>query len=282
MPLLGAHIPTKGDPASALNAARQLGCDIVQIFVKPPIQWMAAPITDATIMAFKNAQLQTKVKMVIAHASYLVNLASTRPDVLIQSRKAVLDEMQRCHLLGIPYLVVHTGAHLGIGEKRGIQRLRESLHWLFDRLPLIHPVSLLLENTAGQGTCLGYTLEQLAEIVEGLPPEKVAICLDTCHLFVAGYELRTSESVDELARLIDGTVGWSRVKLLHANDSLHPLGSRVDRHWHIGKGHIGLEGFRHLLSHPKFSELPVVIETPEPELHHAENLQQLRMLLESP
>jgi deoxyribonuclease-4 len=281
MPLLGAHMATKGDPSSALNAARQLGCEIVQIFVKPPIQWTAAPITDTTIMAFKNAQLQTRMEMVIAHAGYLVNLASARPEVLIQSRKAILDEMQRCHLLGIPYLVMHTGAHLGIGEKRGIQRLRESLHWLFDRLPLIHPVSLLLENTAGQGTCLGYTLEQLAETVEGLPTERVAICLDTCHLFVAGYELRTEEGVKELARLIETTVGWDRVKLLHANDSLHPLGSRVDQHWHIGKGHIGLEGFHRLLSHPKLSQLPIVIETPEPELHHAENLQQLRMLLEA-
>ncbi|MFN3420902.1 MAG: deoxyribonuclease IV [Armatimonadota bacterium] len=281
MPLLGAHIPTKGDPPSALEVAHRLGCDIAQIFVKPPIQWMAAPITDATIVAFRNAQHQAKMKMVIAHAGYLVNLASTRPDVLIQSRKAILDEMQRCHLLGIPYLVMHTGAHLGIGEKRGVQRLRESLHWLLDKLPLIHPVSLLLENTAGQGTCLGYTLEQLAEIVEGLPKEKVGICLDTCHLFVAGYELRTNESVKELARLIETTVGWERVKLLHANDSLHPLGSRIDRHWHIGKGHIGLEGFRQLLSHSKFSQLPIVIETPEPELYHAENLNQLRTILEA-
>ncbi len=281
MPLLGAHMPTKGEPASALDAAYRLGCEVVQIFVKPPIQWTAAPITDATIMAFSTAQHRANVKMVVAHAGYLVNLASARPDVLLQSRKAILDEMQRCHLLGIPYLVMHTGAHLGIGEKRGIQRLRESLHWLFDKLPLIHPVTLLLENTAGQGTCLGYTLEQLAEIVEGLPRERVGVCLDTCHLFVAGYELRTSESVNELAKLIETTVGWERVKLLHANDSLHPLGSRIDRHWHIGKGYIGLEGFRHLLSHPRFSQLPVVIETPEPELHHAENLRQLRILLEA-
>lgn len=281
MPLLGAHMPTRGEPASALDAAHNLGCEVVQIFVKPPIQWIGTPLTDAAIIAFSNAQHRTNVRMVFAHAGYLVNLASARPDVLLQSRKAILDEMQRCHLLGIPYLVMHTGAHLGIGEKRGIQRLRESLHWLFDRLPLIHPVTLLLENTAGQGTCLGYTLEQLAEIVEGLPPERVGICLDTCHLFVAGYELRTSESVDELAKSIESTVGWERVKLLHANDSLHPLGSRIDRHWHIGKGHIGLEGFRYLLSHPRFSQLPVVIETPEPELHHAENLNQLRMLLEA-
>lgn len=279
MPLLGAHIPTKGDPPSALEVAYRLGCDIVQIFVKPPIQWMAAPITDATILTFKNAQHRTGIKMIVAHAGYLLNLASTRPDVLIQSRKAVLDEMQRCHLLGIPYLVVHAGAHLGIGEKRGIQRLRESLHWLSDKLPVFYPVSLLLENTAGQGTYLGYTLEQLAEIVEGLPADKVGVCLDTCHLFVVGYDFRTKESADELAKLIGTTIGWERVKLLHANDSLHPLGSRIDRHWHIGKGHIGLEGFQQLLSHPKFSQLPIVIETPEPELHHAENLNRLRMIL---
>jgi deoxyribonuclease-4 len=211
-----------------------------------------------------------------------VNLASPRPDVLLQSRKSLLEEMQRCHLLGIPFLVVHAGAHLGIGERKGIQRMRESLHWLFDRLPsLPFPVTLLIENTAGQGTCLGYTLEQLAEIVEGLPKERVGVCLDTCHLFVAGYEIRTPKSVDELAKLIEGTVGWDRFKLLHANDSLQPLGSRIDRHWHIGKGQIGLEGFRALLSHPKFAQLPIVIETPGTEVQHLENLQRLRELLEA-
>lgn len=282
MPLLGAHLPTKGEIASALDAAQRIGCDVVQLFVKPPIQWAASPLSDAAIATFATARERTGIKLLIAHAGYLVNLASPRPDVLLQSRKSLLDEMQRCHLLGIPFLVVHAGAHLGIGERKGIQRMRESLHWLFDRLPsLPFPVTLLIENTAGQGTCLGYTLEQLAEIVEGLPKERVGVCLDTCHLFVAGYEIRTPESVDELARTIEGTVGWDRFKLLHANDSLHPLGSRIDRHWHIGKGQIGLEGFRTLLSHPKFAQLPIVIETPGTEVQHLENLQRLRELLEA-
>jgi len=282
MPLLGAHLPTKGEIASALDAAQRIGCDVVQLFVKPPIQWAASPLSDATIATFATARERTGIKLLIAHAGYLVNLASPRPDVLLQSRKSLLEEMQRCHLLGIPFLVVHAGAHLGIGERKGIQRMRESLHWLFDRLPsLPFPVTLLIENTAGQGTCLGYTLEQLAEIVEGLPKERVGVCLDTCHLFVAGYEIRTPESVDELARTIEGTIGWDRFKLLHANDSLHPLGSRIDRHWHIGKGQIGLEGFRTLLSHPKFAQLPIVIETPGTEVQHLENLQRLRELLEA-
>ncbi len=282
MPLLGAHLPTKGEIASALDAAQRIGCEVIQLFVKPPIQWVASPLSDATIATFVTARERTGVKLVVAHAGYLVNLASPRPDVLLQSRKSLLDEIQRCHLLGIPFLVVHAGAHLGIGEKRGVQRMRESLHWLFDRLPsLPFPVSLLIENTAGQGTCLGYTLEQMAEIVEGLPKEKVGVCLDTCHLFVAGYEIRSPESVDELAKLIDTTVGWDRFKLLHANDSLHPIGSRIDRHWHIGKGQIGLEGFCSLLSHPKFAQLPIVIETPGTEVQHSENLQRLRELLEA-
>ncbi len=282
MTLIGAHIPTRGDLVSALDAAQRLGCDVVQLFVKSPIQWAASILSEATVTNFKSSKQRSEVKLVVAHASYLVNLASPRPDVLLQSRKALLDEIQRCHLLDIPFLVVHVGSHLGVGEKRGIQRMKESLHWLFDRLPpSISPFTLLLENTAGQGACLGYTLEQMAEIIEGLKPETLGVCLDTCHLFVAGYELRTSESVNELAKLIEATVGWERVKLLHANDSLHPLGSRIDRHWHIGKGHIGLEGFRRLLSHLKFSQLPVVIETPEPKLHHAENLNQLRKILEA-
>lgn len=279
MPLIGAHLPTKGDLVASLDAAKRLGCEIVQLFVKPPLQWSLSPLTDATVINFTNSRQKANI-MVVAHAGYLINLASPRPEVLLQSRRSLLGEMQQCHLLGIKYLVVHAGAHLGIGERRGIKRMQESLHWLFDRLPnLTFPVTLLIENTAGQGTCLGYTLEQLAEIIEELPSDKVGICLDTCHLFAAGYELRTRESVNELAKLVENTVGWERVKLLHANDSLHPLNSRVDRHWHIGKGQIGIEGFRQLLSHPKFSQLPIVIETPDPESHHAENLRQLKVLL---
>lgn len=279
MPLIGAHLPTKGELVAALDAAQRLGCEVIQLFIKPPIQWAVSPLSDASIIKFRDAKQRTNLALVIAHSGYLINLASPRPDVLLQSRKSLLDEMQRCHLLGINYLVVHAGAHLGFGERRGIRRMKESLHWLFDRLPnLSFPVTLLIENTAGQGTCLGYSLEQLAEIVEGLPPEKVGVCLDTCHLFVAGYELRTKESINELARQVEMLLGWEMVKLIHANDSLHPLGERIDQHWHIGKGHIGLEGFRCFFSHPKFSQLPVVIETPEPELHHAENLRQLRML----
>lgn len=279
MPLIGAHLPTKGELVSALDAAQRLGCDVVQLFVKPPIQWAASPLTDAIIVNFTNERRKANL-MVIAHSGYLINLASPKPDVLLQSRKSLLDEMHRCHLLGITYLVVHAGSHLGFGEKRGIRRMRESLHWLFDRLPdLPFPVTLLIENTAGQGACLGYNLEQLAEIVEGLPSEKVGICLDTCHLFTAGYELRTKESVEHLAHQVEGILGWERVKLLHVNDSLYPLGSRVDRHWHIGEGQIGLEGFRNLLNHPKFSQLPIVIETPDAETRHSENLQRLRSII---
>lgn len=281
MPLLGAHMPIKkGDPSTALEAGAAIGCEVVQLFVKSPMQWFAPPFSDAVIGNFVAMRERASIALVAAHAAYLINLASPRPDVLLQSRKAILEEMQRCHLLGIRYLVVHTGAHLGFGERRGLQRLRESLHWLFDRLPpLPFPVTLLLENTGGQGTCLGYSLEQLASVVEGFPKEQVAVCLDTCHLFVAGYEMRTPESVDQLAKSIDATMGWDRVKLLHANDSLYPLGSRIDRHWHIGEGEIGWEGFRCLLSHPLFAALPIVIETPDAEQCHAENLRRLRSLL---
>ncbi len=279
MPLIGAHLPTKGDLVSALDAAQRLGCEVVQLFIKPPIQWSALPLTEKVIANFVNAKQRSNLAMVVAHASYLINLASPRPDVLLQSRKSLMDEVQRCQLLDIVYLVVHPGAHLGIGEKRGIRRMRESLHWIFDRLPnLPPPVTLLIENTSGQGTCLGYNLEQLAEIVEGLPSENLGVCLDTCHLFTAGYELRTKGSVDELAKQIKSLLGWERVKLIHANDSLYPLGSQVDRHWHIGEGQIGLNGFKNLLGHSQFSQIPMVIETPDPMHHHSENLRKLRII----
>lgn len=290
MPLLGAHMPTKGNLASALDAGRAIGCEVVQLFIKNPMQWKALPLSDAVVSAFHEAQKRTGIRLLAAHAAYLINLASPNSDVLAQSRRALLDELQRCQALGIPLLVVHAGAHLGSGERKGIQRLRDSLNWLLDRTGWTsvgrawkpYPtfsVTLLVENTAGQGSCLGYTLEQLAATIDGLPHERVSICLDTCHLFAAGYDFRTNSGVQKLGQLIDETIGWRQVKLLHANDAQRPLGSRVDRHWHIGDGHIGKEGFRRLLTHPRFAQIPVVIETPDAERMHAENLQRLRQLI---
>ncbi len=283
MVLLGAHLPTRGNLASALELGARLGCQVVQLFVKSPMQWTAPPLTEAAVSAFWDAHSHTKPQLLVAHAAYLINLASPKREVLALSRKALWEEAQRCQQLGVAFLVVHAGAHLGSGERVGLRRLRDSLHWLLDRLDNSSPpVALLLENTAGQGSCLGARLEQLATVISDLPCDLVGVCLDTCHLFAAGYELRTEESVAALAKEIAETVGWQRVRLLHANDSLRPFGSRVDRHWHIGEGHIGMDGFRALLRHPQFSSLPIVLETPQAERRHAENLRRLRSLLATP
>jgi len=283
MALLGAHLPTRGNLASALELGARLGCQVVQLFVKSPIQWTAPPLTEAAVSAFWDSRSHTKPQLLVAHAAYLINLASPKREVLALSRKALWEEAQRCQQLGVAFLVVHAGAHLGSGERVGLRRLRDSLHWLLDRLDNSSPpVALLLENTAGQGSCLGARLEQLATVISDLPCDLVGVCLDTCHLFAAGYELRTEESVAALAKEIAETVGWQRVRLLHANDSLRPFGSRVDRHWHIGEGHIGMDGFRALLRHPQFSSLPIVLETPQAERRHAENLRRLRSLLATP
>jgi len=255
----------------------------VQLFVKSPVQWTAPPLTEAAVSAFWDARSHTKPQLLVAHAAYLINLASPKREVLRLSRQALLEEARRCQRLGIAFLVVHAGAHLGSGERRGLQRLRDSLHWLLDHLDNSSPpVTLLLENTAGQGRRLGARREQLATVISDLPYELVGICLDTCHLFAAGYELRTAEGAAALAKEIAETVGWRRVRLLHANDSLRPFGSRVDRHWHIGEGHIGMVGFRALLRHPHFSSLPIVLETPQAERRHAENLQRLQSLITTP
>jgi deoxyribonuclease-4 len=283
MALLGAHLPTRGNLASALELGAQLGCQVVQLFVKSPMQWMAPPLTEAAVSAFLDARSRTKPQILVAHAAYLINLASPKREVLQLSRQALLEEARRCQRLGIAFLVVHAGAHLGSGERSGLQRLRDSLHWLLDHLDNSStPVTLLLENTAGQGSCLGARLGQLATAIGDLPCELVGVCLDTCHLFAAGYELRTEEGVAALAKEIAETVEWQRVRLLHANDSLRPFGSRVDRHWHIGEGHIGMNGFRALLRHPHFSSLPIVLETPQAERKHAENLRRLRSLFATP
>ena len=283
MGLLGAHMPTRGNPAAALEAGAALGCQVVQLFVKSPMQWTAPPLSDAAVLAFREAHRRTALSCLVAHAAYLINLAAPDPEALRRSRLALLDEWHRCQLLQVPLLVVHAGAHLGSGEAKGVQRLRDSLNWLLDRTDgAVFPVTLLVENTAGQGTCIGYALEHLAAALDGLPVARVGVCLDTCHLFAAGRDFRTPDGVNALAQDIAAFVGWQRVRLIHANDARRPLGSRVDRHEHIGDGHIGAKGFQHLLTHPKFATVPVVIETPNAFHMHAHNLQRLRSLLVTP
>ena len=279
-PLLGAHMPTAGGHHKAILSGKEIGCDTVQIFTASPRQWRAPTISPELAEAFRNAVAESGITKTVAHDSYLINLAAEPgSDVLSKSRAAFRAEIERAEALGVNFLVSHPGAHGGAGEEVGIARLIESLD-------IIHAetagakVRTALETTAGQGTYLGGRFEQLARIISGVKdPERLAVCLDTCHVFAAGYDIRTPETYAETMRLFDEIIGLKWLQVIHANDSQKAFGSHADRHAHIGEGEIGLEAFRLLVNDPRLSGLPIIVETPESETMHEVNVRRLRELL---
>lgn len=279
-PLFGAHMPTSGGCACAITGGADIGCETVQLFTASPRQWRAPAISDENAAAFHAAVAQRKISPTIAHDSYLINLAAPPgSDVLLKSLAGFRAEIERAEMLGLDFLVSHPGAHGGDGEDVGIARLIENL----DR---IHAetagakVRTALETTAGQGTYLGGTFEHLARILDGVKdPERLAVCLDTCHIFAAGYDIRTPETYAETMARFDEIVGLSRLKVIHANDSAKAFGSHADRHAHIGEGEIGLEAFRLLINDPRHAGLPIIVETPDSETMHAVNVARLKALL---
>jgi deoxyribonuclease-4 len=272
-------MPTAGGLHHAVTSGYNIGCDTVQLFTASPRQWKAAPPGRDAIRAFRRAVEKTGVHPLIAHDSYLINLASPDPALLDKSRQAFLDEMHRAEALRLDFVVTHMGAHTGSGEEAGIARLCESLDWLHRQIPG-YRVRVALETTAGQGTCLGATFDQFPEILARVEePDRLRVCLDTCHVFVAGYDLRDAACVRATLDEFDAKVGLHRLCALHANDALKGLGSRADRHAHIGHGTIGRDGFTALLSDPRLPDgLPVIVETPESEKMHAINVWHLRRL----
>lgn len=275
----GAHMPTAGGLHRAVLDGYAIGCDSVQLFTASPRQWKSAPLAPEAVRTFRRAVEKTGVHPLIAHDSYLINLAAKDDALLEKSRQAFLEEMRRAETLGIDYVVTHMGAHTGAGEEAGIARLCESLDWLHRRIEGWR-VEVALETTAGQGTTLGAAFEQFPQIFARVAAaERLRVCVDTCHIFVAGYDLCTPEAVRATLDAFDRTVGLSRLCCLHANDALKALGSRVDRHAHIGVGKIGGAGFTALLTDPRLPDgLPVIVETPESETMHAVNLWHLRRL----
>ena len=261
---------------------RQAGCDTIQVFTKSNRQWRAKPLDDQEVEAFQANLASTGIGPVVAHDCYLVNLAAPRALVWKKSVAAFREEMERAERLGIPYLVTHPGAHLGAGEAGGIARLAEALNILHAALPG-HAVQVLLETTAGQGSSLGHRFEQLAAILAKVEhADRLGICLDTCHLFAAGYDIRSAEGYRRTMRELESMLGLARVKAIHLNDSQKGLGSRVDRHAHIGEGALGLPAFRLLLNDPRFRRVPMILETPkDPDFITADrrNLARLRALL---
>jgi deoxyribonuclease-4 len=262
----------------ALLAAQAHQCSTVQLFTKNANQWNAPPLTPDAIRLFRRTLRQTKLRYPMAHDSYLINLGSPEPVVLQKSLDAFADEIERCERLGIPFLVFHPGSHVGSGEAAGLQRIADSLNAVLGQKPKCK-TQVLLENTAGQGSNLGSRFEQLAEILAKTEnPNRLGVCLDTCHLFAAGYDLRTRPAYETTFHEFDAIVGLERVKVFHLNDSKKGLGSRVDRHENIGKGELGLEPFRFLLNDPRFAGLPMLLETPGGDEAYRIDLTTLRSL----
>jgi deoxyribonuclease IV len=279
---LGAHMSIAGGCSKAFDRAEKAGCDALQVFTKNSNQWRAKPLTDDEVALWKKREKETGIGPVVAHDSYLINLASPKDDLWEKSIEAFRIELERCAQLGIRYLVTHPGSHTGSGEEVGLRRVSEALNRLYDELPDLDVITLL-ETTAGQGTNLGASFEHLAIITEGVEDKtRVGYCLDTCHIFAAGYDIRTPESYADTMNQFDEILGLDRLFAFHLNDSKHELGSRKDRHEHIGDGEIGLEGFRNFVNDERFCEKPGLLETKKGEdlAEDVENLARLRSLIE--
>jgi deoxyribonuclease-4 len=270
-----------GGVDTAFDRGEQVGCDAMQIFTKNNNQWRAAPLTEEAVGRYHQRQAETGITPVVAHASYLLNLATPDDELWHKSIESLLVEMERCDLLAIPYLVIHPGSHMESGEDAGVARIGGALNIAHERLPDAR-VKITLETTAGQGTNLGYRFEQLAAMIEETEAKnRLAVCYDTCHTLAAGYDFRTPEGYAEVFQQFDEIIGLDRLTVFHFNDSKQDVASRRDRHEHIGEGSVGLDGFRHILNDPRFTELPMVLETPKSEDMHedVENLARLRALI---
>ena len=272
----------RGGVHTAIERASSLRCTAMQMFVKNNMQWFARPLAREEIRAFLDHCQRGALLSIFAHANYLINLAATHPQFYANSLRALAEELTRAHELELPFLVVHPGAHLGAGEQAGLDKIAGSINRVFRNVPKVK-TRLALETTAGQGSCLGHTFEQIAYIIDNVrEPERLCVCLDTAHIFAAGYDISNEAAIRKTFRDFDRVIGRDRLAAVHLNDSKTARGSRVDRHEHIGKGKIGLAAFRHLMRSRRFSKIPKVLETPKGENMREDvmNLRTLRALAE--
>jgi deoxyribonuclease IV len=261
--LLGAHMSIGGGAHRAIERARSIDCTAMQIFVKNNMQWFARPLRREEIFAFLEHRQRGELLSVFAHANYLINLAATNPQFHANSLRALSEELTRADQLELPFLVLHPGAHLGAGEEAGLNRIVASIDEVLRRIPKVK-TRIALETTAGQGTCLGHRFEQIAYIIENVrEPDRVCVCLDTAHVFAAGYDIGSEPATRKMFREFDRLIGLDRLVAIHVNDSKTARGSRVDRHQHIGKGRIGLDAFRFIVRDRRFRKIPKVLETPK-------------------
>ena len=279
----GTHASASGGVHKALQRTVDVGATSCQIFSKNERQWIAKPLDPGVVEAFHAERERTGITQMVIHDSYLINLASPKDDIHQKSMAAFTDELERAQTLNIDYLVTHPGAHTGSGFEAGITKFAESLNRIFDTLADNQTV-VCLETTAGQGTTLGRTFEEIAAIIDGVEDKsRVGVCFDTCHTFAAGYDLQSYDSTVRVFDEFDRVIGLNYLRVLHLNDSKQPFGSNKDRHDHIGKGLIGLEAFRAIVNDPRLSGLPGILETEKNDSGEYDrmNLETLRGLVEA-
>lgn len=280
--LLGAHMSNAGGVHKAVERGISIGCTTMQLFVKNNVQWSAKPLAVNDVASYKKLLSESNISPVVVHDSYLINLCAKDAAILQKSRAALKDEFDRSERLGVEYLNFHPGSHRGWGEREGIKLIAESLNIIHEQTRG-YRVKSVLETTAGQGTAVGYKFEQLQQIIELVEEkERMAVCIDTCHLFAAGYDLSTEKGYERTFGEFDEIIGLDRLVAFHINDSKRECGSRVDRHTHIGRGRIGLEGFRLLMNDQRFVKIPKILETPKgPDMKEdVMNMRVLRSLIE--
>ena len=278
--LLGAHTSIAGGVSTSVERAEKLNFSAIQIFTKNNNRWAAKPLEKEEVSRFKINLANSNIKFVVAHDSYLINLCAADIAMLKKSREAFIDELQRCEVLGIPHLNFHPGAHVGQSEKDGLKIIAESINLAHEQTRGFN-VSSMLEMTAGQGSNLGYTFEQMREIIDMIDDsERMTVCIDTAHIFAAGYDI--VNNYQDVMKDFDDIIGLERLQCFHMNDSKKELGSRVDRHEHIGKGFIGLKGFANIMNDPQIAQVPKILETPKGKemLEDITNLHELEKLIQ--
>lgn len=283
MPLLGAHISIAGGIHRSIDKALEIGCESFQIFTKNQRIWKAEALKEEEISDFRDLLMKSGLGPVLAHGSYLMNLGSPNNTVFHRSVEALIDELSRCSLLGIPYLVVHPGSHLGSGLKAGSERIVEGLDMAFSSPGSSNmecrPV-VLLETTAGQGSGIGSRFEELGLICErSLFSDRIGVCIDTCHIFAAGYDISSEPGYRDTMELFEDSIGMDRLKAIHLNDSSNGIGTKIDRHANIGDGKIGNEGFRAFVNDRRLEHMPMVLETPGGDAAYRKDLSLLRSLM---
>jgi deoxyribonuclease-4 len=275
--LLGAHMSIAGGVHCAVERAASIGCTTMQMFVKNNNQWRGKPLEPEDIATYKKLLRESSIGPVVVHDTYLINLCATDNDILQKSRNALKDELDRCEALDVEYLNFHPGSHMGAGEMEGIQRIAESLNLIHEQTSG-YRVKSVIETTAGQGTAIGYRFEHLKQIIDLVEqPDRMAVCVDTCHIFAAGYDIVTEAGYEQTFREFDSIIGLTRLVAFHVNDAKRERGSRIDRHEHIGKGTIGKAGFRLLMNDERFRAIPKILETPK-EADMKEDVKNMKVL----